>query len=111
MLDQVEQVLLTLAEWEIDSDAPAVLPAALAGRAALGAVQRLADAVGPTQTVADDRGVEIAPRLVGAGSGRVFGPDGLYQHRSLRLVWVDRADLECLSSVCSIWRLLPIPSC
>jgi hypothetical protein len=98
VLDQVEEVLLTLAEWEADPDAPAVLPEALAGRAALGAVQRLLDAIGPSQTLVDERGAELEPRLVGAGAGRVLGPDGDYQHRPLRLVQLELDDLALLSA-------------
>jgi hypothetical protein len=98
VLDQVEEVLLTLAEWEADPDAPAVLPEALARRAALGAVQRLHDAISPTQTLLDERGAEIEPRIDGAGAGRILGPDGDYQHRPLRLVRVAAADLDVLSA-------------
>jgi hypothetical protein len=97
VLDQVEEVLLTLAEWA-DPDAPAVLPEALAGRTALGAVQRMLDAVGPSQTLADERGEEIEPRIIGPGAGRLLGPGGEYQHRPLRLVQVEPADLTVLSA-------------
>jgi hypothetical protein len=98
VLEQVEEVLLTLAEWEADPDAPAVLPAALSGRAALGAVQRLHDVIGPTQTLVDERGARIEPRIDGPGAGRLLGADGGYQHRALRLVEVAVADLELLAA-------------
>jgi hypothetical protein len=105
VLDQVEEVLLTLAEWEADPDAPAVLPEALAGRAALGAVHRLQDAIGPTQTLLDERGTQIEPRIVGAGAGQVLGSDGAYQHRPLRLVELAVADLELLSTAAAAMGL------
>jgi hypothetical protein len=51
VLDQVEEVLLTLAEQESDPNTRAVLPTALAERAALCAVHHLQDAIAPTQTL------------------------------------------------------------
>jgi hypothetical protein len=105
VLDQVEEVLLTLAEWENDLDARAVLPAALAERVALAAVQQLQDVIGPTQTLVDERGVVIEPRIQGPGAGRLWGPDGDCQHRPLRLVWVAVADLNVLAAAASTMGL------
>lgn len=97
VLDQVEEVLLTLAEWESDPDAQAVIPAALAERNALGAVHRTQDIIGPTQNLVDERGERCVPRISGAGAGRVFAPDRSYEHRPLRIVEVETTDLEVLA--------------
>lgn len=48
VLEQAEEVVLTLAEWESNPAARVVLPAPVADWAALGAVQRLQDVIGPT---------------------------------------------------------------
>lgn len=88
-LGQVEELLLTLSAWEDDPDDPAVLPAPLAGRVALEALHRVQDAIAPTQT----RQGRPAP-----AGGRLLGPDGRYEHRPLRLVALDPADLETLAA-------------
>jgi hypothetical protein len=95
VLAQVEEVLLTLSVWESDPDAPAVLPAPLAGRRALDALNRLQGLITPTQTRTDHRGAEIP---VTVGPARLLGPDGRYEHRPLRLVALDRADLDLLAA-------------
>jgi hypothetical protein len=71
----------------------------------LGAVHRLQDAIGPTQTLLDERGTQIEPRIVGAGAGQVLGSDGAYQHRPLRLVELAVADLELLSTAAAAMGL------
>lgn len=105
VLDQVEEVLLTLAEWESDPGERAVLPAALAQRTALAAVQHLQDVIGPTQTLTDERGVVIEPRIEGPGAGRLWGPDGGYEHRPLRLVSVAVTDLNVVAAAASTMGL------
>jgi len=90
VLAQVEEVLLTLSAWESDPDAPAELPAPLAGRRALEALNRVQALIAPTQTRIDRNGGEI---LVTVGPDRLLGPDGRYEHRPLRLVALDQADL------------------
>lgn len=87
-LGQVEELLLTLAGWEGDPHDPALLPAPVAGRAALDALNRVQEAIGPTQS----RHGTPAP-----AGGRVLGPDGRYEHRPLRLVTLDAGDLRLLA--------------
>lgn len=86
-LVQVEELLLTLSAWEDDPDDLPELPAPLAGRVALEALNRVQDAIGPTQT----RTGRPAP-----DGGRLLGPDGRYEHRPLRLVALDPDDLRVL---------------
>jgi hypothetical protein len=64
----------------------------------LGAVQRLHDAIGPTQTLVDERGARVEPRIDGPGAGRLLAPDGDYQHRPLRLAQLEVDDLKLLSA-------------
>jgi hypothetical protein len=92
-LAQVEELLLTLAAWEDDPDAPATLPVPVAGRVALEALNRVQDAVIPTQSRHD--------RPVPTG-GRLLGPDGHYEHRPLRLVTLDPADLTVLAATAEL---------
>jgi hypothetical protein len=94
VLSQVEEVLLTLSAWECDPDDPAVLPAPLAGRRALEALNRVQGLITPAQTRTDHAGVEIP---VTVGPARLLGPDGRYEHRPLRLVALDQADLDLLA--------------
>jgi hypothetical protein len=96
-LDQTEEVLLTLAEWETDPDEPGALPDPLARRAALRALHRVQDAINPTQTLTDERGTPVAPRITGPGAARLLTPGGHREHRALRLVTVDTADLDVLT--------------
>lgn len=86
-LSQIEELLLTLSVWEEDPDGPAELPAPLAGRVALDALNRVQTAIGPTQT----RTGRPAP-----DGCRLLGPDGRYEHRPLRLVAIDPGDLRVL---------------
>jgi hypothetical protein len=92
-LAQVEELLLTLSVWEDDPHDAIVLPTPLAGRVALHALERVQDAVGPTQT----RSGRPAP--VG---GRLLGPDGRDEHRPLRLVDLDPADLAVLAAAAAV---------
>jgi hypothetical protein len=91
-LRALEEVLLSLAMWEDDDledpptdRQPVTLPAPLAGGVALAAVQRLADALRPTQSVGPDR-------------GRILGPDGRYEHAPLTVLELPAADVETLSA-------------
>lgn len=97
VLRQVEEVLFTLEVWERNPDEPATLPAPLADREALRALNRVRDAIRPTQTYTDDRGEQHPPHL-GVGNGRLLGPGGDYEHRPLRLVELQAPDLEVLNS-------------
>jgi hypothetical protein len=95
VLAQVEEVLLTLSAWESDPDAPAELPAPLAGRRALDALNRIQGLITPTQTRVDRGGAEVP---VTVGPARLLGPNGRYEHRPLRLVALDQVDLDLLSA-------------
>lgn len=98
-LGQAEELLLTLAAWEEDPDGPGpfVLPGSLAGRTALEALNRIQDAVLPTQTRTDHIGREIPPADSDARA-RMLGPDGRYEHLPLRLVAIDQHDLDVLAA-------------
>lgn len=97
VLSQVEELLLTVAAAALDAlnddhgheVQPLMLPAPLAGRVALDALNRVQAVVEPTQT----RDGRPAP-----GGGRLLGADGRYEHRPLRLVVLDPADLDVLSA-------------
>ena len=93
-LGQLEELLLTLAAWEDGPDAPVALPAPLADRQALQALERVAAVVTPTQTRAET----TAP----PGCGRLLGPDGHYEHMPLRLVEVDEQDLAVLAAAAAV---------
>lgn len=93
-LRQLEELLLTLALWEDGPDAPLALPAPLADRQALQALERVAAVVTPTQTRAE----ATAP----PGCGRLLGPDGHYEHMPLRLVEVDEQDLAVLAAAAAV---------
>lgn len=97
VLRQIEEVLLTLAAWERGPDEPAGLPAPLAGREALHALNRVQDAIRPTQTYTDDRGVQHPPPA-GVGNGRLLGPGRGYEHRPLRLVELEESDVDVLNT-------------
>jgi hypothetical protein len=88
-LDLVEEVLLALAAREWNPDGPTVLAGPLVGWVALEALARVEGAIAPTQS-SDDR-----PAPCG---GRVLAPDRRYEHRPLRLVRIDEADLAVLSA-------------
>jgi hypothetical protein len=87
-LGQVEELLQTLARCEEDPDELAVLPVPVAGRVALGALNRVQDVIAPTQSRTD------RPAPV----GRLLGPDGRYEHRPLRLVQLNSHDLRVLAA-------------
>ncbi|RZT75512.1 hypothetical protein EV383_6253 [Pseudonocardia sediminis] len=89
-LARVEELLLTLAVWEEDDpDGPAVLPVPLAGRVALEALNRVQRQIAATQS----RSHPSAPPLP-----LMFGADGHYEHRPLRLVEIEAGDLALLSA-------------
>ncbi|WP_336029887.1 LuxR family transcriptional regulator [Geodermatophilus sp. FMUSA9-8] len=91
-LRAVEEVLLCLGLWEYEerqdpaADAePLRLPAPLADRVALAAVQRLLTALAPTQSL-------------GAGRGRLLAPDGRYEHAPLTALTLPAVDIDLLSA-------------
>lgn len=91
-LRALEEVLLSLSLWEDDDREdpptdrePVTLPAPLADGVALAAVQRLAAALGPTQS----RGPEL---------GRLLAPDGSYEHAALTVLELPAVDVETLSA-------------
>ena len=88
-LGDVEELLLTL-RWQEEDDPDRIVthPPALAGGAALQALRRVADAVRPTQTNPD----------TWTTGGRQLGPDGRYEHTSLRFLRVRTADVAALSA-------------
>lgn len=92
-LERIEELLIPFGLWEDDDDPddPVELPAPLADRVALAAVHRIQAAVYPTQ------GERAAAR-----TGRLLGPDGVYEHVPLRLVDVDQADVDTLSAAARI---------
>ncbi len=92
-LAHIEELLLEVAAWE--KDVPdAAWPAPLAGGQALEAARRIWDAVAPTQD----------KRAASAGhTGRLFAPDGRYEHLPLRLVDVDQADVDALAKAAAIF--------
>ena len=92
VLRQVEEALLTLATWEADPDEPANLPAPLARREALQALDRVQTIVDPTQSRYDQA----------ASPGRLLGPDGRYEHRPLRLAAIDQDDLATLTAAAQL---------
>lgn len=87
-LASVEELLLTLAAWE-DEDPGLGLPVPLAGRVALQATGRLWAALAPTQ---GDRALQAGR------TGRLFGPDGRYEHLPFRLAEVDTGDVAALAA-------------
>jgi hypothetical protein len=87
-LGWIEELLLGVAAWEQD-DRDLVWPEALAGGLALEAVRRIWDRVAPTQGMrAADSGC----------TGRLFAPDGVYEHLPLRLADVDSGDVQMLAA-------------
>ncbi|MBW0101513.1 hypothetical protein [Pseudonocardia sp. KRD291] len=89
-LARVEELLLTLAVWEEDDpDGPAVLPVPLAGRVALDALNRVQHLIAATQSRSHPSAAAL-PLL--------FGADGHYEHRPMRLVELDAGDLALLSA-------------
>lgn len=91
-LSALDELLLALATWEADdragppsADGPLQLPPPLADQVALGAVQRLVAALGPTQ-------------FRGASHGRLRRPDGLGEHAPLTVLTLAAADVHTLSA-------------
>jgi hypothetical protein len=92
----LEELLRDLAAWE-ESDAvdpPQTrralrLPAPLAGRVALAAVRRLAEALQPTQCLGSER-------------GRLLGPDGSHAHTALSVLLLRCADVEILAATARV---------
>jgi hypothetical protein len=91
-LYQVEELLLTLAVWEEDAADPVTLPAPLAHRATLDALNRVQAVINPTQSRTD----RPTP------GGRIVGPDGHYEHRPLRLVRLDPTDVDVLGAAAAL---------
>jgi hypothetical protein len=84
-----EEILLCLGMWEDDDrwgsspvTEPLRLPAPLADRVALAAVQRLLTALAPTQSR--------------AAEGRLLAPDGRYEHAPMTVLTVGAADIDLL---------------
>jgi hypothetical protein len=89
-LRALEEILLSLRTWEDDDrrdpgtdTEPLRLPAPLADRAALAAVQRLLAALAPTQ-------------FRGPGCGRLLAPDGRYEHAPMTALTLPAADIDLL---------------
>jgi hypothetical protein len=85
------ETLSALGTWEDDDQAdppdrdPLRLPAPLAHRVALAAVQRLYTALKPTQSL-------------GPEHGRLLGPDGICEHAPLTVITLPAADIATLSA-------------
>ncbi|SDY74128.1 hypothetical protein SAMN05661080_04458 [Modestobacter sp. DSM 44400] len=91
-LRALEEILLCLGMWEDDDrrapgtgTEPLRVPAPLAGRVALAAVQRLLTALAPTQSRRP-------------GCGRLLAPDGRYEHAPLTVLTLPAADINVLSA-------------
>lgn len=91
-LRALEEILLSLGMWEDDDledppedREPLTLPAPLANGVALAAVQRLSEALRPTQSLGPER-------------GRLLAPDGSYEHAPLSVLELAAADVEVLSA-------------
>ncbi|MPQ96700.1 LuxR family transcriptional regulator [Modestobacter sp. I12A-02628] len=90
-LATLEELLCALATWESDDEEdpplerqPLQLPAPLAGQVALGAVQRLIEALTPTQSL-------------GPEHGRLLAPDGSHARAPLSVLVLPLADIRTLS--------------
>src|SRR3954471_24458319 len=91
-LRALEEILLRLGMWEDDDrrdpgtdTEPLRLPAPLAGRVALTAMQRLLTALAPTQSR-------------GPGCGRLLAPDGRYEHAPLTALTLPAAHIILLAA-------------
>jgi hypothetical protein len=89
VLGRLEELLLTLALWE---DEGAELPDAIAGRAALDALDNVYDAVRPTQS--EDEANPVP--------GRLLAPDGRYEHVPVRFVRIAGEDLSTLEHAAQV---------
>ena len=92
-LRALEEILWCLGMWEDDDrrdpsagTEPLRLPAPLADRVALAAVQRLLTALAPTQSRA-------------AAQGRLLAPDGRYEHAPMTVLSLPAADIDLLSTI------------
>lgn len=91
-LRALEEILLCLGTWEDDDrrdpgtgTEPLRVPAPLADRAALAAVQRLLTALAPTQSQE-------------SGCGRLLAPDGRYEHAPMTALTLPTADIDLLAA-------------
>ncbi|CCH86263.1 protein of unknown function [Modestobacter italicus] len=91
-LRALEEILLCLGRWEDDDRRdpsagaePLRLPAPLADRAALAAVQRLLSALAPTQSREPWR-------------GRLLAPDGRYEHAPMTALTLPATDIDILAA-------------
>ncbi|SFF94642.1 hypothetical protein SAMN05216574_13518 [Blastococcus tunisiensis] len=91
-LRALEEILLCLGTWEDDDrrdpsavTEPLPVPAPLADRVALAAVQRLLTTLAPTQSQ-------------GPGRGRLLAPDGRYEHAPMTALTLPAADIDLLSA-------------
>ncbi|MEU5869793.1 hypothetical protein ABZ815_52135 [Nonomuraea sp. NPDC047529] len=93
-LNELEELLLTYSSYEYTGEVePGELPAPLAGRVALEALQRLGEAIAPTQ----------GERAVKAGTaGRLLAGNGSYELVPLRLVEVDQTDVDTLAAAARV---------
>jgi hypothetical protein len=91
-LTHVEEMLLSVAAWE-DDEPEVIWPEPLAKRRALAAVRRIWDAVAPTQ------GHRAAARHM----GRIFAPDGRYEHIPLRLAAISPGGPAILADAVAVF--------
>lgn len=91
-LRALEEILLRLGTWEDDDQEdpstdpePLRVPAPLADRVALAAVQRLLTVLAPTQSRRP-------------GRGRLLAPDGRYEHAPMTALTLPAADIDVLSA-------------
>jgi hypothetical protein len=92
----VEEVLLMLDGWEVDPDDPVVLPPPIADRRGLDAVNRLQDALRPTQNRQPDDGRLLAP-LSRPRDPHVTG--GHYEHVPISVITLPAADVVTLGQI------------
>jgi hypothetical protein len=91
-LARVEEMLLIVAAWEHD-EPEIIWPEPLAQRRALAAVRRLWDAIAPTQ----------GHRAAASHTGRMFAPDGRYEHIPLRLAAISPGDPAILADAVAVF--------
>ncbi|MFC4117936.1 helix-turn-helix domain-containing protein [Nonomuraea zeae] len=93
-MNELEELLLTYSSYEYTGDVePGELPAPLAGRVALEAMQRLWEAIAPTQ----------GDHVVKAGTtGRLLASDGRYEFVPLCLVEFEATDVDILAAAARV---------
>jgi hypothetical protein len=91
-LAHLEEMLLIVAAWEYD-EPEVIWPEPLAQRRALAAVRRLWDAIAPTQ----------GHRAAASQTGRMFAPDGRYEHIPLRLAATSPCDPAILADAVAVF--------